>query len=296
MKRKIIKVGFCVAYDWQFLKTSIPIVYKEADSICLSIDKDRKSWAGNPYTFDENAFRSFISTIDVDKKILIYEDDFHLPELTAWENDTRQRKMMAVAMGKADWYVQLDSDEYFLGFKGFVDFLRNLEVSKPANVICPSVILWKKTESGFLYIRYNKFTDYETHPIATNKPEYVASRATGFIDLRAPYYVLHQSWARDDQEMKFKLTNWGHNDQIDADKYFNFWLSINENNYQTVKDFHPIVPETWPALGLINFNTPAELIAKIDTLKLPSISNYELWRANSIWIKRFNALKHRLFN
>ena len=203
---------------------------------------------------------------------------------------------MAKAMGEADWYIQLDSDEYFLGFKQFVDFLNKIEVNKFVNVICPSIILWKQIESGFLYIRFNKFVDYETHPIATNKPIYVASRATGYIDLRAPYYVLHQSWAREEEEMKFKLTNWGHNDQIDADRYINFWRDVDAANYHTIKDFHPIEGPVWPALGLINFKTPAELIAQIDSLNLPSISNYELWKANSMWLKKFNALTYRLFN
>ena len=72
-----IKVGFCAAYDWHFLKHSLPPVYNEADLICIAIDKDRISWAGKPFSIDEEAFAAFLKEIDKDGKIRLYEDDFH---------------------------------------------------------------------------------------------------------------------------------------------------------------------------------------------------------------------------
>ena len=57
MNKPKIKVGFCVAYDWELLKNSIPRVYNAADTICLSIDKNRTSWSGKKYDFDESAFQ-----------------------------------------------------------------------------------------------------------------------------------------------------------------------------------------------------------------------------------------------
>src|SRR5690349_10266607 len=110
----MIKVGFCVSYDWVLLKRSLPRVYGQADKICLSIDKNRRSWTGTPYVFDEDAFRSWISSVDVQNKIDVYEDDFALSNLSAMENDTRQRNLMAKRLGKGGWHIQVDSDEYFL--------------------------------------------------------------------------------------------------------------------------------------------------------------------------------------
>ena len=60
----LIKIGFCVAYDWHLLRYSLPLIYDHADYICLSIDKDRISWAGEKFSFDENSFKSFVQAID----------------------------------------------------------------------------------------------------------------------------------------------------------------------------------------------------------------------------------------
>src|SRR5689334_5152113 len=114
MEKTLIKVGFCVAYDWDMLKKSVPIIYPFADVICLSIDINRRSWNGQPYLFDEQAFRAWLTKIDVDNKIDLYEDDFALLNLSAMENDNRQRNLMAKRMKKGGWHIQIDSDEYFL--------------------------------------------------------------------------------------------------------------------------------------------------------------------------------------
>ena len=64
-----IKVGFCVAYDWELLRHSLPLVYADADIICLSIDKKRRSWAGASYQWNSESFQNFIQSIDTKKKI-----------------------------------------------------------------------------------------------------------------------------------------------------------------------------------------------------------------------------------
>lgn len=64
------KVGFCVSYDWTFLKQSLPRVYKEADIICLALDKDRHSWKRNPDQFKNEPFYTFVKIIDTANKII----------------------------------------------------------------------------------------------------------------------------------------------------------------------------------------------------------------------------------
>lgn len=60
----IVKVGFCVSYDWELLKISLPRIYAHADLICLAVDKDRKSWMGNPYLFNLKYFCDFVYAIE----------------------------------------------------------------------------------------------------------------------------------------------------------------------------------------------------------------------------------------
>ena len=51
----MIKTGFCVSYDWELLKTSLPRVYEASDIICLAVDKNRMTWGMKPFDFDEEA-------------------------------------------------------------------------------------------------------------------------------------------------------------------------------------------------------------------------------------------------
>ena len=65
----MIKVGFWVSYDWEFLKHSLPRVYNSADIICLALDKDRHSWKCNPFDFNNDAFYTFVKRLDIQNKI-----------------------------------------------------------------------------------------------------------------------------------------------------------------------------------------------------------------------------------
>ena len=79
-----IKVGICIAYDWEMLKISLPIIYNHVDKICLSIDKNRKSWAGNCYDFDNISFLSYIKEIDLNQKIQILEENYFIDFASHW--------------------------------------------------------------------------------------------------------------------------------------------------------------------------------------------------------------------
>src|SRR4051812_40490040 len=123
-----IKVGFCVAYDWYLLKNALPSIYASADLICLSIDSDRISWSGHPFAFDDDAFRAFVAEIDVQRKIVVFEDRFCIEGLTPMQNEVRQRNLVAAFVGMDGWHIQLDCDEYFLDFEQFVRYLRSFSV------------------------------------------------------------------------------------------------------------------------------------------------------------------------
>ncbi|MCP4521840.1 MAG: hypothetical protein GY827_09165 [Cytophagales bacterium] len=258
MKENIIKVGFCVSYDWEMLKTSIPLIYKESDIICLSIDKNRKSWKGNKYDFDNDAFYTLVKKLDTENKIDIYEDDFSQPNLNARENGNLQRTKIAERMGKGGWHIQIDSDEYFLDFASFVKELQKIHPNptgneKPLNVCACWVPLIKKTEKGFLFVDFKNEIP-ENAPFASNVPQYERARHNGHFNVLTNCYVIHETWARSSDDLWYKINNWGHSaEELDAQQtrlsYFNLWKSLDEYNYQYVHNFHPAQAEVWPALG-----------------------------------------------
>ena len=259
----MIKVGMLLAYDYAYVKNSLPLIYPYADQICFALDINRRSWSGNAFSFDESIL-DWIKSYDTDQKIQIYEDDFCIPGNTAMQNDTRQRQLLADFMGKGGWHVQIDTDEYFLGFEKFCTYLRskNSYLDDPEkNQICFAVNwinLFKQTPNGFLVISGSN----EFARIATNYPHYIAARNLKQRTIFSPFSMIHQSWARDREEVKFKVENWSHNaDLKDKNAYFQFWLDLNEGNYQKAKNFAGgSNPAAWKRLAFFEAKTIEELI------------------------------------
>jgi hypothetical protein len=294
----MIKIGFCVSYDWAFLKHSLPRVYAAADVICLAVDKDRHSWRCNPYAFDNEAFYTFVKSIDTQKKIDIYEADFSLPNLNSRENCNRHRTLIAERMGKGGWHIQVDSDEYFLDFEGFVKELKKIHQNPtgdefPVNVCAPFIPLFKKTKNGYLYVNFTNGLS-EIIPMATNKPKYERARQNGYFNIYTKSYIIHDTWARDEDEMKYKIDTWGHaSEELHATEirnaYFNLWKATNEFNYQYLYDFHPASPKVWEKLAYVAAKDIDELIENIVLPRFP-LSDLQLALKNSVNYSRLSQL------
>ncbi len=291
---KKIKVGFCAAYDWYFLKQSLPPVYESADVICIAVDQDRISWSGKPFSIDEAAFAAFLKEVDKDNKILLYEDDFHRPELSPMQNEVRQRNMMALAMGKGGWHLQLDSDEYFIDFPGFVAFLKRHTYQRPVNIACPLLILYKIVDNGFLLIETPKTEQIEYIAIATNEPHYEYGRKNGYFNIKTDFAIVHQSWARSEAEVQQKVQNWGHKEDFDVQAYYESWKGLNGTNYKRYLNFHPITPGSWASLQMVAARSIAGLISYFRQHPPLTIPKSYLRKENSIWRSRIKAVLKKL--
>lgn len=266
--------------------------------ICIAIDKDRISWTGNPYDFDEEGFRALIREVDVDKKIQIFEEDFHLPELKPMENEVRQRNMIAEFMGKdSGWHLQIDSDEYFMNFKGFVAYLKQFKPRRNLNVCCPWITLYKQIDEGFLMVKPERFAQVEFIPIATNAPNYEHGRRNGYFNHFTDFAILHQSWARSKDEVWQKLNNWGHRYDSDVSTHFKLWDEASSDNYSLYKNFNLTTPEIWPSLALLPVEDNESIVDLIRSgVELPTkISRIDLALKNSILYSHIcSALKRIL--
>ena len=294
----MIKVCFLLSYDYAFVKYSLPCVYPYADSITFSIDRNRTSWSGNQYKFDESII-DWIKAYDTEQKIRIYEDDFYVPGKTAMENDTRQRNKTAEFMGKGGWHLQIDSDEYFINFKGFVDFLKSKshylnQPEKNKVVVAANWInLIKFDKDGFFYVNEANATPVR---VATNYPEYHEARLVLHRVIYTPFIMLHQSYARDEAEIYFKFKNWGHSQDFDTEAYFNFWKSINKDNYTSIRNFNPVAPhDNWKSLGYIPCQNVNELIVNFDQLNF-SIPRWPIVKKNVIQFFLRNKLLFALYH
>jgi len=289
-----IKVGICLAYDWEYLYNSLPLIYPYSDKICLSLDKDRISWGGSKYDFNDKAFYQFVHDFDKGNKIIIYEDDFHLPAIKPMENEVRQRNKIAEKLGAGGWHIQLDTDEYFVDFKGFTEYLRNFKSERKVNIVCPWYTMFKETDNGFLYVGFDELEKVEFIPIATRVPNYEYGRSNGYFNIKTNFYILHQSWARSESQILEKINNWGHKGDFDAQKYFERWKTLNESNYKEFVDFHPAIPEVWRKL---DYREGKEIISLVKSIKNNppyELSQKTLDKQNSLWRSRWKSLLSRL--
>jgi len=287
----MIKVGFLLSYDYEFIKIALPCVYDHADLIVFSLDKNRMSWSGNPFIFNESIL-AWIKDYDKQNKIKIYEDNFYVKERKAIENETRQRNMMAAFMGFGGWHIQLDSDEYFVNFKNFVDYLGSLRhyLTNPekdkVSIRVNLFNLLKQDKDGFFYVKKGK---YMSACVATNYPQYIIARNTDQFQIFTPFIMVHQSWARDSEEIDYKINNWGHKDDPGNKTFYEIWKSINKDNYYSFKNFAPgSMPSMWNSIGLTPHKTAVELIAGFDQIDF-TVSPFKLLLKNAIQL-----LRHKL--
>lgn len=254
----IVKVGMLVSYDYAYVKDSLPLIYPYVDYIAFAIDKDRRTWSGEKFQIPDSFF-DWVRDFDVDKKIHIYEDSFYVPSLKAIECDTRERNMLAQYMGQGGWHLQIDSDEYFLDFDRFSAYLRNLDSSKNVLVYARWITIYKQNENDYFLIRTK-----ENFPVATNNPIYSTVRISECeVNHYTDFEVLHQSWARSDEEIQLKLRNWGHNIDFDTQAYYQFWKATNRQTYRYMKSFHPLDPWLWPSLDYFEAYGIVDLAQKV---------------------------------
>jgi len=77
MADKIIKVGFCVAYDWHLLRNSLPLIYPHADMICLSLDKNSRAWGGGNIHLMQNPFANLFPISIIKIRLISMRMIFH---------------------------------------------------------------------------------------------------------------------------------------------------------------------------------------------------------------------------
>lgn len=282
----MIKVSYLVSYDYSMLLTSIRQLYNYVDKIVVAIDVDRKTWSGNTFEIPESFFVE-IRKFDVSNKIDFYFDEFYLPELTAMENESRERNMALSKLGRG-WKIQLDVDEYIYDFKTVAKYLKKywfLLLFPKWTPICLNgklVTLFRQLPEGYLYIDNN-----EQFPFITNQNNNTHTRRNNHVrNFQTQINVIHQSWARSENEIEIKIKNWGHRHDFDTMKYFDFWKSLNFSNYHTHKNIHPLSPEVWNELRYLECDTVDEFIARFSGKKRQLLSPLPLKKIFKTAIKK----------
>ncbi|NJB81735.1 hypothetical protein [Wenyingzhuangia aestuarii] len=257
----MIKVSYLVSYDYAMFHTSVKLIYDYVDKIIIAIDKDYKTWSGNTFVIPDSFFEE-VKKNDFKNKIEIYRDSFYNSNFSPMENETIERNKILKKLGYG-WKIQLDVDEYIYDFKKVAKYLNKywfLCLFPKITPICfrgKWITLYKELPDGYLYI-----DNGETFPFITNQNKNNWARFSGpkVRNINPNISVIHQSWARADNEILQKINNWGHRDDFDTEKYFNLWKSINSDNYIEFKNIHPLSPSIWNRLNFLASNSITEFI------------------------------------
>ena len=282
---KKIKVGFLMSYDYKLLKNSIPFVYDHSDSITIALDKNFKTWTGDSFEVEDDFFE-WLNTFDQENKISIYEEDFYDPSLNPMENEVRERKMLASKMGIGNWIIQIDSDEYFINFKEFVQELkaRNKYLDNPGNnkiqIAGYYINLYKYTRDGILYV-----SEVRNQKFATNYPNYVTGRNTKERVIYIPNIVVHECLSRTEEEIQTKFSNWGHSHQINIDRFLEKWKIVDQSNYKEYQNFFYLEPEKWKTLDFVEGSSMENISSKLAAKNLEPSSFYLAKKNFGQWFK-----------
>lgn len=288
MKIIKIKVSYLISYDYKMFFTSVKLLYNEVDEIIVAIDRDYKTWSGNSFEIPDLFFDE-VRAFDKKNKIQFYFDAFYISTLSPMECETRERNMVLEKMGHG-WKIQLDVDEYIYDFSKLVKYLNKywyLNLFPKLTPICFQgrlITLFRELTDGYLYIDNN-----EKFPFITNQSYNIHTRSNNQIRNHfSNINVIHQSWARTEEDIQFKIKNWGHRDDFDTEKYFQFWKSLDGSNYKEFQNFHPLNPSVWNKLYFLNSTSIDDFIKKYGNVHLQSLICID-------YKKMFKALKNKFY-
>lgn len=288
---KKIHVGFLFSYDYEKLRLSIPPVYHAADRIFIAMDENLKTWSGNKFEVDDTFF-DWLEAFDTEKKIEFYKDNFYIPGLTAIQMDTRERHMLSLKMGIGNWLVQVDSDEYFLDFEKYVKSLRKYDSylddpkSHPVQISGYHIDIYKYLDDGILYVKNTCKV-----LLATNYPNYKLARQSRERIIYVDSFTLHESLSRSEEELEFKLKNWGHRDEVNP-VFLDKWKKANKDNYNEIKDVFYLNPKQWKELGYVPYKTLEDITKYFEQRDDMKFSKFYLFKKNfGQWFKHLKIFK-----
>jgi hypothetical protein len=250
-----ISIVSLLSYDYLYAFESIAKFYDIADEIILGLDMDKISWSGNKFAFDEFAVDEFIKKIDVDDKIMLVKENFHiLPR--PMDNETAERNHLSQICKKGNWIIQIDSDEIMLNKMEFKQFLEeNEEALDGCALKAHWITVFKIFEGGkFLVIDADGATDGKIFVGTKMQNSYTVARTTDETAIQTPLRLLHISWGRTREELKNKLENWGHSKDFDTNAFLDLWDKVTLDNYHTFTNIHPLHGPHWPKLKLVDAN------------------------------------------
>ena len=128
--------------------------------------------------------------------------------------------------------------------------------------------------------------------VATNYPDYQVGRKTGGRVIYTNSLILHESLSRNREDLVLKLSNWGHNTDVDLDGFMKKWDSVDETNYKSMTGFFYLEPMVWEHLDFIEGSNFEEVFENFKNQK-----EEKMYKSTSyLFKKNFGQIIKYIFN
>jgi hypothetical protein len=277
--------AYLLAADPTWIEASVRAYYDRVEEIVVSYDRDGIGWAGSPIATEESL--AALRALDVEAKMRFVAGDFHhLP--TPPENEHLQRQGALEALtGRADWVLQVDTDEVLPDLDVVFESLRYAEDHNLPAVEWPMRVLFRHvrddvylavtSHDGSLHVEYPG--PIGIRPGATlvdarrcegpflrvvvggAAPALQLSRAPAAGEDRSftiteGQAILHNSWARSPSVVRRKIRAWGHYEGWRTRRYYlTTWLP-SPWLWRWQRDLHPFSRGLWPRLSKVRVPDP----------------------------------------
>jgi len=243
-----------MSYDYRLLLATIPRYLHFVDEVLLGVDSEGLTWSGERFDIPASFFAELRLIDENPSKIRLVSQPFYLASRSPMENEVIERNVLSKEARHDNWLVSFDADEVLLNPEEFFGFIQRVKRrARDVDVDVRLITVFKDLGGAVLIVAAQEDGALEQCPVGTRKRDaFAVGRRTGAESVLSPGLVLHYAWARSEEDLLLKLRNWGHSRDFDAQKYFEFWRGVTEENYRSLREFHPIWPRLWPRLVMVD--------------------------------------------
>ena len=288
--------AYVLAADPKWIQASVLSYYGIVSTLIVSYDKRGLGWTGVPVPVEECL--ALLRAIDGDHKMKFIAGDFARLDRSPMENDTYQRRCaLEEASANCDWVLMLDTDEVLPDAEKFIQRLKAQVPPVYKSVEWPLRALFQRLPDGFFLevcdASGHQHSEYAAIAVRPGVKLIEARRNTALQwrfdlpqSLKASIKdqlkrlggqqsrvhahisegeaIWHFTWIRTEDELRRKLSSWGHSLDFDTEKYLSDVWRPAPQNWRRLENFHPIYPSTWPKLRPVR--PPSKLRIVINNL------------------------------
>ena len=221
--------AYVLLADPAWVTRSISSYYPNVKRLIACYDRDSLSWSGQ--RVDVKACIELVRSIDTERKVVFVPGRFSDPDANPLELDTRQRQVaLDAASDRADWVLQLDTDEVVTDWPLMMDRLQACDNAGLRALWYPQRTIYARASKHIYFeAASRRFRSHSGHPGAVlvrpgtrlilarqdDSPRVLLRIGRRAPDVPKRSCIVHLTWIRSREAMLFKASTSGHSGDFD---------------------------------------------------------------------------------